>query len=80
MFSVRNDEVDMYLDCERVDTEPLDPRGRIAINGEITLGKNSESRVTERVSLSNIPLFESPLCVGILALFFNESRFMGTPP
>ena len=50
MFAVRNDEVDMYLDCSLVSSKPLLPRGRIAINGDIVLGKTVPMGDTARVS------------------------------
>ena len=44
------DKVDIYLDCLKADTEPIDVRGRIDTNGEILLGKSVKSGETVQVS------------------------------
>ena len=39
---MKNDQVEMYLDCEKVQSVKLEPRGRIDVNGNMQIAKQEE--------------------------------------
>lgn len=50
-LSVYQDRVTLYVDCERLSTLPLDPRGPIDVNGNLMIAKYIPSDVTVAIDL-----------------------------
>lgn len=51
-FGVHRDQVVLYVDCEHMATERLEPRGPIDVNGDITISKLAGSRNTVPVCIT----------------------------
>ena len=58
----------MWLDCKKVDTQPMDPRGRLDLDGHIVLGKHAETGESVAVRCHYSYLFCS--IAGITAALF----------
>ena len=52
LFSVKNEYVDMYVDCQLAATARLLQRGRVNTNGNIILGRQVPTGAPARVSTS----------------------------
>ena len=71
MFAVRDSDVDLYVDCELISTKPLAPRSRIAINGNVVLGRTLPP-IPETVRVSKQYLLSS--CAQLAPSRFRKAR------
>lgn len=70
------DRVRLFVDCKDMEEQPMDPRGFIDINGNISISKFANSRETVPVSFVDIscPCFITLLkkgCYLYLSLFLS---------
>lgn len=52
-FGVFKDKLVLHVDCEHIGTEKLKPHGPIKVDGELSVAKMSNSKITVPVSLIN---------------------------
>lgn len=57
-FGIFKDKLVLRVDCEHIGTEKLKPHGPIKVDGDLSIAKMSNSKVTVPVSLTNFDIYD----------------------